>query len=213
MNYIYLHGFASGVQSRKAQYLIDRFLAQGINLITPDLNLGDFTTITLSKQLDFLQTNYGNQPCCVMGSSLGGLLATLWAVANPLVAKLVLLAPAFRFSECLKQSIGEEEMAEWQAKGVRNFYHYGLDRELPLHYDFFVDSTNHDENKLTRQLPILIIHGRQDDVVLPERSMEFAQKRPGVELQLVDSDHSLGNMVELIWQETQKFWGLKSIAN
>ncbi len=208
MNYIYLHGFASGVQSRKAQYLIDRFLEQQINLITPDLNLGDFSTITLSKQLAFLQEQYGNQPCCVMGSSLGGLLATLWGMANPLVAKLVLLAPAFRFSECLQNSIGLEEMEKWQTKGVRNFYHYGLDRELPLHYDFFVDSKNHDEGKMNRELPILIIHGKQDDVVLPERSIEFAQSRPWVELQLVDSDHSLGNVVDLIWQETKKFWGL-----
>ncbi len=208
MNYIYLHGFASGVQSRKAQYLIDRFLEKQINLITPDLNLGDFSTITLSKQLAFLQANYGEQPCCVMGSSLGGLLATLWGMANPLVEKLVLLAPAFRFSECLQNSIGSAEMEKWQTEGVRNFYHYGLDRELPLHYEFFLDSQNHDESKMTRALPTLIIHGKQDDVVLPERSIEFTQNRPWVQLQLVDSDHSLGDVVDLIWQETKKFWGL-----
>ncbi len=208
MNYLYLHGFASGVQSRKAQYLIDRFAERGHRLIAPDLNLGDFSSITLSKQLSFLQDHYGDQPCCVMGSSLGGLLATLWAIANPLVESLILLAPAFRFSECLARSIGRTEMEKWQQEGVRNFYHYGFDRELPLHYEFFRDSQAHDERKLTREIPILIIHGAQDEVVLPDNSREFANDRAGVKLLIVDSDHSLTNVMDLIWQETQAFWHL-----
>lgn len=208
MNYIYLHGFASGTQSRKAQYLTDRFAEIGINLITPDLNLGDFSTITLSKQLTFLQDNYGNQPCYVMGSSLGGLLATLWAIVHTGIERLVLLAPAFRFSECLQQTIGEQEIEEWKTKGTRNFYHYGFGYEIPLLYEFFLDATRHDEKKLERELPILIIHGKSDDVVLPQRSREFAQERPYVDLRLVESDHSLSNIHEYIWQETQKFWQL-----
>ncbi|MFN3360433.1 MAG: YqiA/YcfP family alpha/beta fold hydrolase [Pseudanabaenaceae cyanobacterium] len=205
-HYIYLHGFGSGVQSRKANYLRDRFGERGLNLLTPDLNLGDFTTITLSKQLAFLQANYGDTPCYVLGSSLGGLLATLWASANTNVQSLILLAPAFRFSESLVEMLGAEEMASWRHRGRRNFYHYGYGEELPLHYAFFVDACQQNENNLQRELPILIIHGKYDDVVLPQRSLEFAEGRPYVTVRLVADDHSLGNVLDYIWTETQSFW-------
>lgn len=208
MHYIYLHGFASGIQSRKAQYLTDRFAERGINLLTPDLNLGNFSAVTLSQQLAFLQDTYGSQPSYVMGSSLGGLLATLWAKEHPHVESLILLAPAFRFGECLQQTIGAKAMEAWRKEGNRNFYHYGLGCELPLPYQFFIDATCQDERTLQRELPILIIHGENDDVVLPVRSREFAQHRPYVDLRLVESDHSLGNMLEYIWQATEKFWNL-----
>ncbi|MCS6958790.1 MAG: YqiA/YcfP family alpha/beta fold hydrolase [Pseudanabaenaceae cyanobacterium SKYGB_i_bin29] len=208
VHYIYLHGFGSSAQSHKASYLTDRFQERGLNLLTPDLNLGDFTTITLSKQLAFLQANYGDTPCYVMGSSLGGLLATLWASRATNVKSLILLAPAFRFGECLQQMLGNEEMANWRSRGRRNFYHYGLGRELPLHYEFFVDACQQEENSLQRELPILIIHGKYDDVVLPQRSMEFAQGRPSVTVRLVADDHSLANVLDYIWAETQNFWQL-----
>lgn len=208
MKYLYLHGFASGARSRKAQFFIEQFSQIGIDLLTPDLNLGNFTTVTLSRQLAYLQSHYGNAPVSVMGSSLGGLLAVLWAIGNPLVEKLVLLAPAFQFGSSLRASLGVAEMQSWQQQGWRNFYHYDLDQNLPLEYAFVEDAESAwcSEENLQRELPIVIIHGKSDSVVLPQLSQEFASRRSFVDLFLVESDHSLGSAIDYIWQKTQASW-------
>ena len=97
MNYLYLHGFASSPQSTKARYIQKKFAELGLALHVPDLNLTDFSTVTLSDQLAYLNLTYlnDNEPLVVIGSSLGGFLAVQLAAQNPLVQKIVLFAPAF----------------------------------------------------------------------------------------------------------------------
>jgi uncharacterized protein len=209
MNYLYLHGFASSPKSGKAIFLQEKFAQIGLTLNVPDLNLGDFTTITLSKQLDYLQTEYGNSPLAVIGSSLGGYLALQMAIANPQVQKLILLAPAFKFSSTLEQGLGSEAIAQWQTTGSREFYHYGLDQPLPLNYEFLTDAQTYLPKSLDREVPTLIIHGANDEVVPCSLSLDFAKERSDVTLEIVESDHSLGNVVDLIWQRTQTFLDLK----
>ena len=49
---IYLHGFASSAQSGKATYLSARLRARGEEVVTPDLNLPDFSTLTVTRMLE-----------------------------------------------------------------------------------------------------------------------------------------------------------------
>jgi hypothetical protein len=207
MQYLYLHGFASGPNSYKAQYMRQRFAELDLTLHIPDLNLTDFATVTLSQQLDHLQNEYFHegQPIAVIGSSLGGFLATLLAATNPQVAKLVLLAPAFGFGKRISQAIGQENMEEWQRLGSRQFYHYALKRDINLHYEFIVDAQKYSEESLTRSLPILILHGIHDDVVPSVLSEKFVKGRSQVSLKLVDDDHALGKDTESYWQEIKQF--------
>ena len=207
MNYLYLHGFASSPQSTKARYMQQKFKQLGLTLHTPDLNLIDFSTVTLSEQLDYLNRTYlnNNQPLVVIGSSLGGFLAVQLAAQSPLVQKLVLFAPAFGFSQRVAKTLGEENIAKWQLDGSREFYHYGLKRNVNLQFQFFVDAQNYSEEKLTRSLPILIFHGIQDEVVPASLSEEFMKRRSQVTLKLLNDDHALGNDLDNIWQDTKQF--------
>jgi hypothetical protein len=50
MQYFYLHGFLSGPQSNKGKFLNLKFNQSGNNLISPDLNDGDFSRMTISSQ-------------------------------------------------------------------------------------------------------------------------------------------------------------------
>lgn len=209
MEYLYLHGFASCPQSYKAQFLRDRFAQLGLTLHIPDLNLGNFTEITLTRQLRYLQSEYGDRPLSVIGSSLGGFLAVQMAATNPLVEKIILLAPAFEFSRIRAKNLGADAMRQWQETGTYNFYHYGDKQNLPLKYDFWLDAQTYDERSLVRDLPIAIVHGLQDEVIPYSFSQTFARDRPNVTLELVDDDHSLGKVLELIWQKTQAFLHLQ----
>ncbi len=220
MNYLYLHGFASSPQSTKARYMRQKFAQLGLTLHSPDLNLTDFSTVTLSDQLTYLDRTYlnrtylddnqtPNEPFVVMGSSLGGFLAVQLAVKNPSVQKLVLFAPAFGFSQRLANALGKENVAKWQQDGSREFYHYGLKRNQNLQFQFFVDAQNYagdnSEEKLTRSLPILIFHGIHDEVVPAALSQEFANRRSQVTLKLLDDDHALGKDLDSLWQDTKQF--------
>jgi pimeloyl-ACP methyl ester carboxylesterase len=205
MNYLYLHGFASGPASTKAQFLRSRFAEQGITVCVPDLNLDNFSTVTLSKQRQYLRDRFAGEPLVVIGSSLGGLLASLIAQDLAEVERLVLLAPAFEFSQRLALNIGAEAIADWQTHGSLDFYHYGFKQVVQLQYEFFADAQTHTEKSLQRQVPILILHGLNDEVVPASVSQSFAASRPHVTLELLDSDHGLADVLEPIWQKIRQF--------
>lgn len=210
MNYLYLHGFASSPQSTKAKYMQQKFAELGLTLHVSDLNLTDFSTVTLSEQLDYLDRTYlqDNQEITVIGSSLGGFLAVQLAAQNLLVQKLVLFAPAFGFSQRIAQALGEKNIKQWQESGSREFYHYGLNRNVNLQFQFFVDAQKYSEEKLLRSIPMLIFHGINDDVVPASLSEEFAKRRSQVTLKLLNDDHALGKDLESIWQNTKQFLAL-----
>jgi predicted esterase YcpF (UPF0227 family) len=207
MNYLYLHGFASSPQSTKAKFIQKRFAEMGLTLHVPDLNLNDFSTVTLSDQLDYLDRTYlnNNELLVVIGSSLGGFLAVQLAAKKTQVQKLVLFAPAFGFSQRIAKALGEENVTKWRQDDIREFYHYGLKRNVNLHFNFFVDAQKYSDEKLTRSLPILIFHGIYDDVVPAALSEDFAKMRSQVTLKLLDDDHALGKDLDSIWQDTKHF--------
>lgn len=202
MKFVYLHGFASGPRSSKAQFLAQKFTEIGQELWIPDLNLGDFRTMTISKILNYLQTETSCAPALtVIGSSLGGFIASQWAIRRPSIESLILLAPAFRFPETLSVWLGAEAIHQWQTTGARQFFHYGDQQELALDYQFYADAQSYTQS-LDRALTIEILHGIKDRVVPHQLSLEFSQSRPWVNLHLLDSDHSLAQPADLnlLWQ-------------
>lgn len=205
--YIYLHGFASSPKSQKAIYLKDRFAETGIKLEIPDLNQGDFTHLTLTRQITqtaALFNNY-NLPITLIGSSFGGLTCAWLAEKYPQVEKLILLAPAFGFPGSWVNKFEPSELKQWQKTGYKNIYHYGENKPLPLHYEFLVDGDKYETNALKRSLPTIIIHGKNDNVVPIEVSYHYVNNHPTAQLIVLDSDHSLNDVREKIQQEILSF--------
>src|SRR5437764_5917323 len=95
---VYLHGFASGPTSSKARHFRDRLKDAGFTVDVPDLAAGDFEHLTISGQLRVLEQAAGTGKLHLIGSSMGGYLAALYAARHSAVERLVLLAPAFRFN-------------------------------------------------------------------------------------------------------------------
>jgi uncharacterized protein len=211
-NYLYLHGFASGPQSLKAQYLCDRLAEQGINLQRPDLNQSalhpkDFFNLTLTRQIRQCETILAQdpKPWTIIGSSLGGLTAAWLGQRNRSVNRLVLLAPAFDFLADWQQRIGSEPLQQWQASGSTEIYHYAEQRSLPLSYGFWQDASQYADTALTRTIPTLILHGVADETIPIEASRAFAAQRDWCKLIELQSDHALGNVLPTIWKEISGF--------
>ena len=211
--YIYLHGFASSPRSSKASYLRDRFAEANLELIVLDLNQGDFSKLTLTRQIQQTIDAFpdAQTPIVLIGSSFGGLTCAWVAEQKPQVQKMILLAPAFGFPHSWYAKLQPEQIEQWQKSGYLSVYHYGENQAIPLHYQFLQDADNYPVSGLKQTIPTLIIHGVRDDVVPIQVSRHYVNTHPQARLLELDSDHSLGDVKERIWQETRDFLEITSM--
>src|SRR5437763_17186667 len=118
LRFVYLHGFASSPESRKAHFFGEQLRRLGLIVNVPDLAEGDFERLTISAQLRVIERVSGLNPTILIGSSLGGYLAALYAARHPEVDRLVLLAPAFDFHRLWMAQLGPKQLATWRETGA-----------------------------------------------------------------------------------------------
>ena len=174
---LYLHGFASGPQSRKARFLHDRLAESGHLLEAPDLTAGDFERLTVGGQLRVVEDTLQGDPVTLIGSSLGGYLAALYASIHPETQRLVLLAPAFGFMDRWPDLVGPKAFDLWRRAGKLPLFHYGEGRLRQLGFQIYEESRQWPPYPTFPQ-PAHIFHGRADTVVLPAVSEDYAQVTP-----------------------------------
>jgi uncharacterized protein len=196
MRFLYIHGFASSPQSRKARLFQTALAEQGIDLSVPALDEGDFEHLTISGQLAVMERELEGQPARLIGSSMGGYLAALYASTHPEVDRLVLMAPAFGFAPRWSAKITPGEDLE--------VFHYGDNAMRRVHYGLIEDALRYPATPDFHQ-PCRIFHGVNDDVVPVEYSREFARTHPNAELTELDSDHELLDVLNTISAETVPF--------
>jgi len=205
---LYLHGFASGPSSSKARYFRSRLEAAGVSVAVPDLAAGDFEHLTLTGQLAVIeaaaQPDGRPEPAALIGSSMGGYLAALYAARHPEITRLVLLAPAFGFARRWPEHLGAAAMERWRATGSMQVFHYGQNRDCALSYRLIEDAASYEDGPDFRQ-PALIFHGSLDDVVPPSISRAFAATHPNVILEIVDSGHELLNVLDYMAPKIEGF--------
>ena len=201
---VYLHGFASGPSSKKARFFQERFARLGVELEIPDLADGDFEHLTITGQLKVIERVSRNEPVSLIGSSMGGYLAALYAAVHAEVEKLVLMAPAFSFVTRWPESLGQEKFEQWRNTGYLPVFHYADGRERQLRYDLIEDGRFYEDYPNVQQ-PAIIFHGKNDTVVPPGYSITFSQQHTNTTLHLLDSDHELLDVMDLMWTEARKF--------
>ncbi len=183
---------------------MEQFAAHGLTLEVPALDEGDFERLTLTAQLAIIERLADGGPINILGSSMGGYLAALYAARHPEVRRVVLLAPAFRLAERWEARLGEAAMADWRHTGSMSVFHYGEGRELPLSPNLIDDAHRYEGYPDVRQ-PTLIFHGQNDDIVPVSDSVTFASTRPHVALDVLDSGHELGNVLEHMGRRSLAF--------
>jgi pimeloyl-ACP methyl ester carboxylesterase len=201
---LYLHGFASGPESRKARFFSEQLRRLGFIVTVPDLAEGDFERLTITAQLKVVERASGHSPVILIGSSLGGYLAALYAARHPEIDRLILLAPAFSFHPLWIAQLAPDQLAAWRESGAIRVFHYGAGREMPLGYQFLEDSSRFEPFPDFRQ-PALIFHGNHDPVVPVIYSSEFVEAHPNARLVRLESGHELIDVLDAIWRESQDF--------
>jgi predicted esterase YcpF (UPF0227 family) len=198
MKFVYVHGFASSPQSRKAVQFQAALAARGVPVDVPAMDRGDFEHLTISGQLDVLEDLICGKPVCLIGSSMGGYLASLYAAGHSEAARLVLLAPAFGFAHRWDEKIGEPKPSGFEV------YHYGDNKVRRVHYGLIEDALRFPSAPDFTQ-PAWIFHGLHDDVVPIKYSRDFAAAHANVRLSELDSDHELLNVLDRIVDEAMPF--------
>lgn len=217
LNFLYLHGFASSPQSRKARFFKEKIELNGWHCSVPDLNVPSFEELSLAAQIDLsseLISQLNGKPFVLIGSSMGGLLAAL--LEQSLRAKgsranlkaIILLAPGFGITKRWPQIIGQEGMDNWKRTGFRPFFHYCANQELPLHFAFATDLEHYQTDNFKTDIPTIVFHGIDDQTVPIEHARQFAQLNQSSKLvQLVELNdgHELANSLDTIWLQSYQF--------
>lgn len=208
MAIFYLHGFASSARSSKAAFFARKLAEHGVELHTPDLNLPDFSTLTITRMV---QQTCGaidavDGPVALIGSSLGGFVAVQAALQRPArVGRLVLLAPALDFGGNRVREMGELGLDRWRETDRLDVFHYGYGRVIPVHYALYTDASRHDSFNARLDIPIQVFQGRRDTAVDPATVERWSNARPNVELHMLDDDHQLLQSLDYIWERAESF--------
>jgi uncharacterized protein len=208
MRVLYLHGFASSAHSRKATFFAERLASKGAEMIVPDLNAPDFSTLTVTRMLQQVgdAIEAVGEPVTVIGSSLGGFVAVQAAVQyGARVRRLVLLAPALDFDGDRLSEVGDRGLDTWKASNRLEVFHYGYGRLMCVHYDLYADALQYNCCDADVAQPVQVFQGRRDTAVNPVTAERWAAARPNVELHMLEDDHQLHASLEWIWKETEGF--------
>lgn len=214
---IYLHGFASSPSSTKARFFAERCHEKGYDILLPDLNVPNFNGMTLSSQLQLMKDLLAgeknqariasrNKNLVLIGSSMGGLIATLSSLFLKPVKALVLLAPAFGLERHGTAIWGKEQIENWRQEGFLDVYHHGEGKNMRLAFGFLDDLLKHRTDRLKVAVPTIVFHGDADEIIPVQESFLFSdENKEMVELHVLNDDHQLSKSLPEIWNKTERF--------
>ena len=188
---VYLHGFSSAPGGSKGAFCRRWAEARGVPFHAPDLNLPTFETLTLTAQVDAVDALLAGlpEPPVLVGSSLGGFVATAAVHRGAAVRALILLAPAIGFPE---RRLDAPQWARYRETGEAELFHYGEGRVKRLGPALREDLPRWTGDGAWRLgVPTTILHGRQDASVPVQASEAYAARNPSARLHILEDDHSL----------------------
>lgn len=208
MRHLYLHGFASGPDSKKGVAIAEHLAQRGIALQRLNLRVPSFEHLRVSAMIDVVRTALGaaDEQAVVLGSSLGGFTAARVAERDARVRALVLLAPAFQLVKRWRARLGDAEWRAWEERGWLEVDDHTSGGRSRVDFEFTRDLERVDATPFPDvRVPTLIVHGTHDDVVDFALSREFAASRPWVRLVPVDDGHELVRSLDRITTELDAF--------
>jgi uncharacterized protein len=175
------HGMESNKNSEKLVDLGTALAERGILALRFDFAYvgesdGKFEDITYSGEVDDLRAAYaliqGRHPgkTAILGSSMGGTVALMFAAQEPQVAALVTIAAPLHPENFPKRILTPAQIQKWRELGFTTYHGQRLNAAL------LDDLDQLDVVGSARRIvcPVLILHGDADDVVPVAEAYELA---------------------------------------
>lgn len=154
---LYLHGFASSPDGRKALAIGDSLRRYDIHLEAPDLNVPSFEKLDFDAMVDRAVDRYQRSRAdVIVGSSLGALVA-LEAARRTDPRAIVLIAPALGIADFWTNRIAPGDP-------IRVFNH-ALEADAPIHRAFFERMERVDVDAYTPRSAVTVFMGSNDESV------------------------------------------------
>lgn len=140
-------------------------------------------------------------PVTIVGNSLGSWIAWMMAQEFPQIDRLLLIAPAFNMMGVRARSIPEDRRHAWLTAGWMPWDDAPLHRDHPIAWTWVEESEACWKKRFDplRRVKTTILHGLQDDVIVPQGSSGFVEELlahdPGfpIDLHLIPGDHRLSS--------------------
>ena len=201
---VFLHGLASDMQGEKARALASHARRRGWDFLRMDLSGhgssgGAFLDGTVSRWRDdalLALESQGPGPVILVGSSIGGWIALLLALARPArVAGLLLVAPAPDMTRRLRETLPPQARAALREQGVwLRPSRYGA--AIPITRAMMQDGDTLCllDGPVRVACPVRILHGQKDPDVPWQGSLRLAERLTSDDVELVllkHGDHRL----------------------
>lgn len=199
---IVCHGMESDKDSEKLIFLSRALAERGVLTLRFDFRYvgessGKFEDITYSGEVEDLQAAYSllqnRQPgkTGILGSSMGGTVALLFAAQEPNLNALVTVAAPFHPENFPKRILTPEQLRQWRDQGFTIYN--GQRINVSLLDDLERINVAAAAGRIT--CPVLILHGDADEVVPVDEAYELHaclnnSKRLSI---LQQTDHRLSN--------------------
>lgn len=167
------HGMMSAKEGTKQRAFARIFEESGFSVLRFDFSFcgeseGRFEEITFAQEVDDLRAavgwvrEHGGDPVGLLGSSMGGAVALLYASGDPTIEALVTLAAVGQPTGIADRMEDlKRKTQEWKDEGAQ----FGAEGEPGE--PFFEDARRQDVLGAARRIsaPLLVLHGGQDEVV------------------------------------------------
>ncbi|MEM0438301.1 MAG: alpha/beta fold hydrolase [Candidatus Micrarchaeia archaeon] len=193
---ILLHGFLASKEDMHG--LSQALLAAGIDSLAIDLNghgasSGSIAEFTVSRAIEDViaavefARSKGYSKIGIFGFSLGGYIALAALGKDPSIAGTAVLgAPVSNFAD----TFGKADLNEWKSSNMFNSRHLGV--SIGLNYSFYTDGLQYESKLSGISIPVLIIHGTDDDVVPIAQSEALVKRLKSAHLLRLDgATHSI----------------------
>jgi pimeloyl-ACP methyl ester carboxylesterase len=199
---ILCHGMESNKESEKLVLLSRQLALKGILTLRFDFayvgeSSGKFEDITYSGEVEDLQAAYSLVQArhagkiAILGSSMGGTVALLFASQEPRVAGLVTVAAPLHPEQFPRRILTPAQLEQWRNRGFTVYNGQRINAAL------LRDLESIDVCKAVERIacPVLVIHGDGDGIVPVEEAYELhALLTSGKKLSiLAGADHRLSN--------------------
>ena len=177
---ILCHGMESDKNSDKLIFLGRELAKRGILALRFDFSYvgessGKFADITYSGEVDDLRAafsliqNHRPGKTAVLGSSMGGTVALLFAAEEPTIAALVTIAAPFHPERFPERVLTATQLQQWRDHGFTIYN----GRRLNVSLLADLEKLNVPAAAKEIQCPVLILHGDADEVVPVEEAYEL----------------------------------------